>query len=102
MLPLPKWLGIKYKEILSSLVILELDENRSLEELIRSAAEANCVCGSIRSEESFNIELRARLLVAEALNIDRSGLGLRTRSVRIVGNLALHLLLSFRASDFKE
>jgi hypothetical protein len=71
-LTLPTWLGIKLEELFSSLNILKLDEDRSLKQLFVSATKANRVNRAVWCKESFNVELRARLLITKAFGIDGS------------------------------
>jgi hypothetical protein len=101
-LSLPKWLWVKLEELLGSFFILELDEDRALEKLLWGTAETNSIGRPIRSEESFDIELRAWLLIAKTFDIDRACFGLGSWSFGVVGNLALDLLSAFWAADLEE
>jgi hypothetical protein len=75
-LALPDRLVFKVKELLGSLLILELDEDRALEELVVGAAETNSIGRTVWSKESFDVELRAGLLIAKTFDIDGSCLNL--------------------------
>jgi hypothetical protein len=102
MLSFPKWLWVKLKELLRSSFILELDEDRPLEKLLWGTTKTNSISWTKRSEESFDIELRAWFLVAKTFDVDGARFGLGSRSFGVVGNLALDLLSTFRAADFEE
>jgi hypothetical protein len=102
LLALPQWLWIKLEELLRSLFIRELDKYRSLEEFVITATKTNSISGTVRGKESFDIKLRAALLVTESLDIDGSSLSFGSGGGRIVWDLALDLFLALRASDFKE
>lgn len=70
MLSLPEWLGIKSKECLGRSIILKFDEDGALEQLLVGAAKAYRVGGTVWSEESFNVKLRAGLLITETLCVN--------------------------------
>jgi hypothetical protein len=103
MLALPERLGVELQESFSGLLIMELHKDRSFEELILVTAKNNSVGGTVGGEESFNVELRAGLLVAEALCVDRSLLGLIAfRPSGVISDLALDLLFPLFANDIEE
>jgi hypothetical protein len=102
MLSLPEWLWVKLKELLGSFFILELDEDRTLEKLLWGTAKTNSIGWTKRSEESFDIELRAWFLVAKTFDVDGARFGLGSRSFGVVGNLALNLLSTFGAADLEK
>lgn len=94
---LPLGLGVQGEEILSRLLIGELDKDGALEELLVGAAETNGIDGSILLEEGLEVELGSGLLVSESLDVDAAGVELVvTRGVSL---LALDCLLTLLASD---
>jgi len=98
-LPLPERLWVKFEELLRSFFILELDENRALEKLLWGTAKTNSIGWTKRSEESFDIELRAWFLVAKSFDVGGARFGLGSWSFGVVGNLALDLLSTFWAAN---
>jgi hypothetical protein len=101
-LALPEWLRVKSKEGISSGIIRELDEDRALEQLLWSATKANRVGGTIWGKESFNVKLRARLLVTKTFGVDGSRLGLGARGIRVVWLSAFNFFKTFWTSNFEE
>lgn len=73
MLTLPQRLWFKCKEVLGSLLICKLDENRALEQPLWGTAKTNSICWTVLSKESLDIKLRTWLLIAEAFHVDESG-----------------------------
>lgn len=89
-------LGANLDKLLCKFLILELDENRALEQLLGSAPELDVVDRSILSEESLDVELGCSYLVAETLGVDRSGFGLLLAlAIGLVWVLALDGLFAF-------
>jgi hypothetical protein len=70
MTTLPNRLWVHFKKLLGNLFVLKFDENGPLEQLIIRTAKADCIRWPVWREEGLNIELRARLLVAEAFYVD--------------------------------
>jgi hypothetical protein len=101
-LALPQWLWFKCEEVLGSLLICKLDEHRSLEQSLLSAAKTNCVCRAVLGKEGLNVKLRAWFLITEAFDIDGSGFGRGLCGGRVVSLLAFDLLMAFWASNLKE
>ncbi len=56
-LTLPERLVFKVKELLGSLLVLELDEDRALEELVVGTTETNSIGRAVWCKESFDVEL---------------------------------------------
>jgi len=102
MLSQPKRLLLKSEKSGCELIVLELNEDRALEELLIGAAKANLVEGTVRREEGFDVELRARLFIAEALCIDWTRLGLGSRNGRIIWNSTLDFFETLWTSNLEE
>ena len=102
MLAFPEWLGLEIEKLLASLNILELDEDRALEQFHIGATKANRVNWSVWGEESFDVELRAGLFISETLGVDRSSLRWGPFDVRVVCKFALDFFETFWASNFEE
>jgi len=100
---LPSRLRIQLDKGVRELGALELYEDGALEGVISRATQLNHLNRTVRSEEGLNVELRRRLLLAEALDID-AGLqaALLRFGRRLVGNLALDDLLALRTGDLEE
>lgn len=62
--------GIQSEELLLSLLCIKLNKDTSLEGLIESATQTDCLCGSERSKESFNLKLCLGTFFAESLDIN--------------------------------
>jgi hypothetical protein len=72
-LALPHWLWFQSEEVLSSLLICKLDEDRAFEQLLSAAAKANCIGWAELGKESLNVKLRTRFFVTKAFDVDGSG-----------------------------
>lgn len=101
-LGLPERLGVKLEERIRSLFVLELDKDRALEELLLGATEANRVGGTVWGEESFDVKLRAGLLIAKTLCVDGSRLGLGSWGSGIICEFTPDFFETFGTSNFEE
>jgi hypothetical protein len=102
MLSLPKWLGVKSKELLGSLIVIEFYKDGAFEKFVSRTTKANSVSRAIRRKEGLDIKLRAWLLVSKALSVDAARLCLGSRDRGVISYLPVNLFLAFCSGNLKE